>query len=100
MSLTYDPEVGSAYVYVQGPIPAGGVKRPEHLDADRNIDYDADDRIIGYDFLNVRRYGVRLDDLEHREELAALFREAGFQERDWSHPISTKVVRRRDRAAG
>jgi hypothetical protein len=43
---------------------------------------------------------MRLDDLEHREELAALFREAGFEERDWGHPIPTKVVRRRDRAAG
>ena len=48
----------------------------------------------------MRRYGVRLDDQEHCKELTRLFREAGFQERDWSHPISTKVIRRRDRAAG
>ena len=48
----------------------------------------------------MRRFGVRLDDLEHRAELAALFKEAGFQERDWGHPIPTKLTHRRDRAAG
>jgi uncharacterized protein YuzE len=100
MKLTYDQQVDAAYVEVHGPIPDGGVDRTERLDADRNIDYDADDRIIGYELLNVRRCGVRLDDLEHREELATLFRDAGFQERDWSDPIPTKVIRRRDRAAG
>lgn len=49
---------------------------------------------------NVRRHGVKLDDLEHRKWLARLFREAGIQERDWGHPIPTTVIRRHDRAAG
>jgi len=100
MKLTYDQYVDTAHVEVRGAIPGDGVAGTERLDADRNVDYDADDRIIGYEFLNARRFGVRLDDLEHRDELAALFKEAGFQERDWSHPIPTKVVHRRDRAAG
>lgn len=100
MKLTYDQHADAAYVDVRGPIPDGGVRETERLDADRNVDYDAEDRIVGYEFLNVRRFGVRLDDLEHRAELAELFRDAGFQERDWSHPIPTRVVHRRDRAAG
>ncbi len=63
--------------------------------------YDADDKVIQYEFLNVKRYGVRLDDLEHREELAVLFRDAGFNERDWSTPWgSGRVTRRRNRATG
>ncbi len=99
MKLEYDAQVDAAYVEVRGPIPPGGVDYTDSLDADRNVDYDTEDRIIGYEFLNVRRYGVRLDDLEHREELARLFREAGFQERNWSTPAdSGRVVKRR--AAG
>jgi hypothetical protein len=42
-----------------------------------------------------------MDDLADREELAALFRDAGFRDRDWSEPIRvTSVRRRRDTAAG
>ena len=101
MKLEYDAQVDAAYVYVSGPIPPGGVDAHERLDQDRMVDYDAEDRIIGYEFLNVRRYGVRLDDLEHREELGRLFREAGFNERDWGAPLSAlRVKYRRDRATG
>ncbi len=88
MKLDYDEQVDAAYVEVAGPIPPGGVDANERLDQDRIVDYDADDRIIGYEFLNVRRHGVRLDDLEHRDDLRALFHEAGFAERDWSAPLS------------
>lgn len=102
MELRYDPEADAASVLVHGPIEPGGKHHKDRLDADRFIRYsDEDDAIIQYEFLNAKRYGVRLDDLEHRAELADLFREAGFQERDWGHPIPTKVVRRRrDIAAG
>lgn len=86
MNLTYDERVDAAYVYAAGAIPLGGVDATEELDQDRNVDYDIDDRIIGYEFLNVRRDGVRLDDLEHRDELRRLFCEAGFAERDWGSP--------------
>ena len=88
MNLKYDQHVDAAYVEVAGPIPPGGVDANERLDQDRIVDYDASDQIVGYEFLNVRRHGVRLDDLEHRDELRALFREAGFAERDWSAPLS------------
>ena len=100
MKLRYDPQVDAAAVEVRGPIAPASVDATDRLDADRLVHYDADDEIIEYEFLNVRRYGVRLDDLEHREELASLFAEAGFLERDWGHPIPTRVIRRRDRATG
>jgi uncharacterized protein YuzE len=86
MKLTYDEHGDAAYVYVAGPILPGGVDYTEELDQDRNIDRDANDVILGYEFLNVRRYGVRLDDLEHRDDLAQIFREVGIRERDWSTP--------------
>jgi uncharacterized protein YuzE len=86
MKLTYDEHVDAAYVDVAGPIPPGGVDYTEELDQDRNIDRDANDAILGYEFLNARRYGVRLDDLEHRDDLARIFRDAGIKERDWSTP--------------
>ena len=70
------------------------------LDADRLVHYDADGTVVKYEFLNARRYGVRLDDLEERDELTRIFQEVGFQERDWGHPIASNVGRRRDRAAG
>ena len=101
MELQYDGQVDAAFVVVDGPIEPGGDHYKDRLDQDRFVRYsEVDGRILEYEFLNVRRFGVRLDDLEHREELAALFKEAGFQERDWGHPIPTKVIRRRDRAAG
>jgi hypothetical protein len=101
MELRYDPKADAASVLVGGPIEPGGDHHKDRLDADRFVRYrDDDDAIIQYEFLNVKRYGVRLDDLEHRADLAILFREAGFQERDWGHAIPTMVSRRRDTAAG
>src|SRR3954454_5915217 len=97
MHLKYDPRVDAASVDVGGAIVPGGNHHKEQIDEDRLIRYSDDDgSILQYEFLNVRRFGVRLDDLEHRTELAELFKEAGFQERDWSHPIPTKVIHRRD----
>jgi len=101
MELKYDPQVDAASVQVRGPIEPGGDHYKDRLDEDRWVRLsEVDGAILEYELLNVKRFGVRLDDLEHRDELAELFREAGFQERDWSHPISTNVVHRRDRAAG
>ena len=98
LELKYDPGADAASVLVRGPIAPGSRDALDRLDADRLIHYDADDEIIEYEFLNVRRYGVRLDDLEHRDELTRLFEDAGFQQRDWGHPIPTR--RRKSRAAG
>lgn len=101
MRLRYDPQVDAASVEVRGPIAPGGSAGGEPLDQDRIVHYNVDDEIIEYEFLNVKRHGVKLDDLEHREELSKLFREAGFAERDWGTPWgSARVIRRRDRATG
>jgi hypothetical protein len=102
MELRYDPKADAASVLVRGPIEPGGEHHKDRLDEDRFVRYgDSENEILQYEFLNVRRYGVRLNDLVHRVELATLFREAGFQERDWGHPIPAKVIRRRrDTAAG
>ena len=100
MELKYDERADGAHVMMRQSIRPEDIDDSEQLDADRIVRYGVGGHALMYSFLNVRLYGVRLDDLEHREELAALFREAGFQERDWSHPIPTKVIRRRDRAAG
>ena len=95
MKLTYDEQADAAYVEVSGPIAPGGVDYTEEMDQDRNIDRDAEDAVLGYEFLNAKRHGVRLDDLEHRQELSALFRDAGFQERDWSSQRSSPHDRER-----
>ena len=87
MELRYDERADAAAVDVHGRIVPGTVDFTEELDQDRNVKYDADERVLGYRFLNVRRFGVKLDDLEHRDELRVLFREAGFAERDWGTPV-------------
>jgi uncharacterized protein YuzE len=94
MRLAYDERADAAYVEVAGPIPDGGVGSTQELDQDRNVDRDADDRVVGYEFLNARRFGVKVDDLEHRDELARLFRDAGFPERTWASPRPVKEGRR------
>ncbi len=86
MRLHYDERVDAAFVDVVGSMTPGGVDYTEELDEDRNVKYDADERIVRYEFLNVRRHGVRLDDLEHHDELARVSRGAGFRERDQSTP--------------
>ncbi len=87
MDVRYDERGDALAVDVAGPIAPGGVDFTEELDQDRNVKYDAADRIIGYRFLNARRHGVRLDDLEHRDELRSLLLGAGFAERDWGTPV-------------
>jgi hypothetical protein len=98
IELKYDETTDGAQVAMRPAIQPEDLKGSEQLDADRIVRFDDAGHALMYSFLNVKRIVVRLDDLEHREELAALFIDAGFQERDWSHPISTKVIRRRDRA--
>jgi uncharacterized protein YuzE len=94
MRLEYDERADAVYVEVAGPIPDGGVDSTEELDQDRNVNRDGNDRVVGYEFLNARRLGVKLDDLEHRDELARLFRDAGFPERTWGSPRPVKEGRR------
>jgi uncharacterized protein YuzE len=58
MELDYDPQADAAFVYVDGPVPPGGVGFTEPLDQDRLLRYDPDGRLIAYEFLSVRRHGV------------------------------------------
>ncbi len=85
--VEYDEVADAASVEVDGPTPPGRIDGTERLDRDRLIKFDAEDRILVYEFHHVRRLGVKLDDLEHRDELRALFREAGVAERDWGTPL-------------
>lgn len=87
MQLDYDERGDAAFVYLNGPLVPGSVDGTEQLDQDRLIRFGMGDRVLAYEFLRVRRYGVRLDDLEHRDDLRHVFREAGFSERDWSTPL-------------
>ncbi|GHE33358.1 hypothetical protein GCM10017673_40370 [Streptosporangium violaceochromogenes] len=50
-SYTYDPEAGATYVYLNGPIPPGGVARTVPLEALVNLDYGPDGRIIGIEII-------------------------------------------------
>jgi hypothetical protein len=97
MRLIYDQKGDSAAVLVDGEIGPEDTADVRELDTDRIVRYDADDRPIEYQFFNLRRYGARVDDLEHRDELARLFREAGFELRTWSTPIRVIAVHRRRR---
>jgi len=76
MMLKYEQDADAAYVSVSGPITEGAVRRSEGVSRggqyERGIDYDAEGRILGYEFLNVSR-GVDLSSLPHRDELATLF---------------------------
>jgi hypothetical protein len=104
MQLKYYEQSDSAIVLTAGEIGPDDTADVRELDCDRIVRYDAADRAIEYQFFNVRRHGVRLDDLDSADDRAALsrlFREAGFLERTWGTPISYKVVRRRrDTATG
>ncbi|GAA4962103.1 uncharacterized protein YuzE [Nonomuraea thailandensis] len=48
---TYDPEAGAAYVYLRGPVPAGGAARTVPVDALVNLDYDPEGRVIGIEII-------------------------------------------------
>ena len=102
MRMNYDVDGDSAAVLVIGEIGPNDTADVRQIDSDRIARYDAADQVIEYQFFNVRRHGVRLDDLEHREQLAAIFHDAGIPERDWSTPVEVVRVRRRRRdvAAG
>jgi hypothetical protein len=102
--MIYDEQGDSAAVLTNGEIGPDDTADVRELDADRIVRYDAVGRAIEYQFFNVRRHGVRLNDLENSDDrvaLARLFREAGFQERTWGTPVRyTDVRRRRDIATG
>lgn len=95
MKLYYDPRADAASVEVDESSDSSEIAFIDELDQDRNVRCDADGHAVEYEFLNVRRWGVRLDDLEHRDELARLFRDAGFSERTWGSPRPAEGRHRR-----
>ena len=74
MILEIDPTVDAAYVEVTDH-PVG---RTARLGQDRMIDYDANDQVVGYEFLNVSK-GVDLSDLPHRREMTPLFEDRNIR---------------------
>lgn len=50
LRVTYDPEVGAAYILIGGP---RRVSRTVELDEDTWADYDSEDQVIGIEFLSV-----------------------------------------------
>src|SRR3954447_9892674 len=102
MELIYHQQGDTAAVLVRGEIGPNDTADVRQLDNDRIVRYGTDGRPIEYQFFNARRLGVRIDDLEHAEELARLFLGAGVRQRTWSDPVEVTEVRRRNRdiAAG
>jgi len=101
MELRHDDTVDAASVLVRATPDACAAHFKERLHQDRFVRYrDSDDAVLEYAFLNVGCHGVRLDDLEHQDELRALFRAAGFKERGWGAPLSALKVVKRRRALG
>jgi hypothetical protein len=101
MRLKYDESGDAAAVLTNGEIGPDDTADVRELDADRIVRYDAEGNVIEYQFFNVKRHGVRLDDLEYRAELARVFAEAGIAERTWGRPIRVTAIRhRRTTAAG
>ncbi len=102
MELIYHQQGDSAAVLVRGEIGPDDTADVRQLDNDRIVRYGADGLPIEYQFFDARRLGVRVDDLEHADELALLFHGAGIHLRTWSDPVEVIEVRRRNRdvAAG
>ncbi len=69
----HDPEADAVYITLsEQPYSFG-----EDLGPERRIDYAADGTPIGVELLAVS-HGVDLDELPHRDEIAALLERAGF----------------------
>jgi uncharacterized protein YuzE len=70
MRLEFSATADAAYVY----FAPGDHFRTEHLDDGRNIDYDANGRVLGIEFLGVSQ-GVELDGLPDAQTLERLLYE-------------------------
>jgi uncharacterized protein YuzE len=78
MRLTYDASVNAAYLYILDPIARGGVaesvplenlddRQPDEPDLEGiNLDFDADGRLVGIEFLSPTRQ-LPAAVLEHAE---------------------------------
>jgi len=67
MRIDYDPKADTVYVKLREGAEVYG----EDIDSNRGVDYDAEDRPVGVEFLNVSG-GVDVADLPEQKELARL----------------------------
>jgi YD repeat-containing protein len=79
MKIEYDPRGDAAYVTAGAEVVPGSIADNERFGEDRRVDYDAEGRVLGYEFLNVRRFGVDVAGLPHADKVAAAFKARGFR---------------------
>jgi uncharacterized protein YuzE len=73
MRLSHDPDADALYIYLR----EAPVAFTESLDHRRNIDYDADQKPIGIEVLNVSK-GVNVADLPEHDAVVRVLREHGI----------------------
>ncbi len=88
MKIEYDRRGDVAYATVGPAIEPGTIAAVERFGEDRRVDYDAEGRVLGYEFLNVRRFGVDVAGLPYADEVAAAFKAAASASRRASAPTS------------
>jgi uncharacterized protein YuzE len=74
MHLTYDETADAVYVYFS----RNDVDRTEELTDLVNVDYDAEGKPVGVEFLNVSD-GIDLDAVPRRDEVARLLEDRRFR---------------------
>ena len=74
MYLTYDEQADAVYVQFR----RSSVTRTEELSDSVAVDYDADGRPLGIEFLNVSS-GIDLDQVPRRAQVAKLLEERHFK---------------------
>ena len=55
MKIEYDKEVDAAYIYLKYPIKDGEVKKTVSIKENVNLDFDAEDRLIGIELLDASK---------------------------------------------
>ncbi|MDP7282186.1 MAG: DUF2283 domain-containing protein [Candidatus Undinarchaeales archaeon] len=56
MKLNYDKEANAAYIYLKESIGAGEVKRTISMNQEINLDFSANNQLLGIEILNAKKY--------------------------------------------
>ena len=56
MKLEYDKEANSAYIYLKDSISNGEVKRTVSMNQEINLDFSADEHLLGIEILDAKKY--------------------------------------------
>ena len=56
MKLEYNKEANAAYIYLKECIATGEVKRTVSINQEINLDFSADDHLLGIEILNAKKY--------------------------------------------